>query len=111
MNNYVSIQNLDLSKATLIGFDDCHITVEDSNIVCSDFFGRKVALFPFELNSQYLYNRGLPEDIGIDEGGYLEFWEIDYDDEDYFGPEEQPLFILEGYSYVSTMNFTLVIKH
>ena len=110
MSNYVSIQNLDLSKASLVGFNNCRITVEDSNIVCSDYFGRKVALFPFDLNSQYLHTRGLPEDIGIDEEGNLEVFEIDFDDEDYFGPEEQPVEILEGYSYISTMNFTLVIN-
>lgn len=110
-NNYVAIENLDLANASLIGFHGCLVVIEGSNLVCLDSFGRKVALFPFDEKSQYLHVRGLPDDIGINEDGELEVFEIDQDDEDYFGDDDQPLEILEGYSYVSAMNFTLVIKH
>ena len=109
--NYVAIQDLDLSNATVIGFNNCTVSLVGSELVCSDVFGRNVAKFPFELNSRYKQTRGLPEDICIDEEGNLEYFEIDYDDEDYFGEEEQPTGILEGYSHISTMYFTIVIKH
>ena len=109
--NYVAIQDLYLSNATIIGFNGCSVSVVGSDIVCSDYFGRAVVKYPFDANSRYSHKRGLPEEIGIDEDGNLEVWEIDREDEDYFGPEEQPIEILEGYSYVSTMYFTLVIKH
>lgn len=111
MNNYVAIQDLDLAKATIIGFNDCSVEVQGADLVCLDCFGRTVAKFPFDENSRYMHARGLPEEIGIDEDGDLEVWEINYDDEDYFGPEEQPLEILEGYSWVSAMNFTIVLRH
>lgn len=111
MNNYVAMQDLDLSNATIIGFNGCSVSVVGSNLVCSDYFGRQVVTFPLDLNSRYQHLRGLPEEIGIDEEGNLEVWEIDYEDEDYFGPEEQPVEILEGYSHISTMYFTLVIKN
>lgn len=111
MNTYVSIKDLDLTNATVIGFNGCSVEVVASDLVCKDCFGREVVKFPFELDARYQHIRGLPEEIGIDEEGDLEVWEIDYDDEDYFGPEEQPIEILEGYSFVSTMHFTLAIKH
>ena len=107
----ISIKDLDLSNATIIGFNGCSVSVIGSDIVCSDCFGRAVVKYPFDVNSRHRHLRGLPEEIGIDEDGNLEVWEIDREDEDYFGPEEQPIEILEGYSYVSTMYFTLVIKH
>ena len=110
-NNYVAIQDLDLSNATIIGLNGCHVSVAGSDIVCSDCFGRTVVKYPFDVNSRYMHLRGLPEEICIDEDGGLEAWEIDYEDEDYFGPEEQPVEVLEGYSHISTMYFTLVIKH
>ena len=109
--NYIAIQDLDLSNATIIGLNDCSVSVVGSEIVCSDCFGRAVVKYPFDVNSRHRHLRGLPEEIGIGEDGNLEVWEIDYEDEDYFGPEEQPVEILDGYSYISTMYFTLVIKH
>lgn len=111
MNNYVAIQDLDLAKATIIGFNYCSVEVQGADLVCLDCFGRLAAKFPFDANSRYMHVRGLPEEIGIDEDGNLEVWEIDYDDEDYFGHEEQPIEILECYSYISTMYFTLIVKH
>lgn len=111
MNNYVAMQDLDLSNATVIGFNGCSVSVVGSNLVCSDYFGRQVVIFPLDLNGRYQHLRGLPEEIGIDEEGNLEVFEIDYDDEDYFGDEDQPEHILEQYSFVSTMYFTLVIKN
>ena len=111
MNNYVAMQDLDLSNATVIGFNNCIVSLVGSELVCSDVFGRAVAKFPSDLNCRYKKTRGLPEGICIDEDGDLEVFEIDYDDEDYFGEEEQPTEILEGYSHISTMYFTLVIKN
>ena len=111
MNNYVAMQYLDLSNATVIGFNNCTVSLVGTDLVCADVFGRAVAKFPFDLNCQYRHIRGLPEDICIDEDGDLESFEIDYDDEDYFGEEEQPTEILESYSHISTMYFTIVIKH
>lgn len=111
MNNYVAMQDLDLSNATVIGFNNCKVSLVSSDLACSDVFGRAVAKFPFDLNCRYKQTCGLPEDICIDEDGNLEPFEIDYDDEDYFGEEEQPIEILECYSHISTMYFTLVIKH
>lgn len=111
MNNYVAMQDLDLSNAAVICFNNCTVSIVGSELVCADVFGRAVAKFPFDLNCRYMQARGLPEDIGIDEEGGFEVFEIDFDDEDYFGEEEQPIEILEGYSHISTMYFTLVIKH
>ena len=110
-NSYIAIKDLDLSNATIIGLNDCSVSVVGSEIVCSDCFGRAVVKYPFDLNSRHRHVRGLPEEIGIDEEGNLEVWEIDRDDEDYFGEEEQSEETLDGYSYISTMYFTLVIKH
>lgn len=110
-NKYVAIQDLDLSNATIIGLNDCSVSVVGSEIVCSDCFGRAVVKYPFDLNSRHRHVRGLPEEISIGEDGNLEVWEIDYEDEDYFGYEEQPEHILEQYSFVSTMYFTLVIRN
>lgn len=111
MNNYVAIKDLNLAVATVIGFAGCKVEVQGSDLVCLDYFGRAVVKYPFDVESRYRHVRGLPEDIGFDEDGYLVPFVIDYDDEDYFGEEEQPIEILENFSYVETGNFTLVIKH
>ena len=109
-NNYVAITDLDLSNATIIGLNDCSVSVVGSEIICSDCFGRAVVKYPFDLNARYMHVRGLPEGISIGEYGNLEYWEVDHDD-DYFGEEEQSEETLESYSYVQAMNFTLIIKH
>ena len=109
MNAYISIQDLDLSNASLVGFDDCTVELKCTDLVCTDIFGRAVVKFPIELNIKYKHLRGLPDDVFIDEDGYFVPFDIDYDDEDYF--EEQPIEILESYSYISSMAFTLIIKH
>ena len=111
MSNYVSIKDLNLSEATVIGFNYCSVEVIGDDLVCYDIFSRVVAKFPFEVNARFLLNRGLPEEVGIDEEGNFEIFEIDPDDEDYFGNEDQPDFILDGYSHISTMNFTIIIKN
>lgn len=111
MNSYTSIQDLDLSGAVIVGFNSCLAEIQGGDLACLDFFGRVVAKFPIELNARYQHIRGLPENIGIDEEGNLEIFEIDCDDEDYFGDEEQPDFILESYSHISTMSFTLVMTN
>ena len=110
-SNYVAIQDLDLSNATIIGLNKLSVSVVGSDLVCYDCFGRAAVKYPFDLNSRHRHMRGLPEEICIGENGDLEVWEIDCEDEDYFGPEDKSDEILEGYSYVSTMYFTLVIKH
>lgn len=86
---YLSIQDLDLSNATIVGFENCSVSVLGSDLVCSDVFGRTAVKFPFDVISRYMHVRGLP----------------------FFGPEEQSIEIVEGYSYISTMYFTLVIKN
>ena len=109
--NYVAITDLDLSNARIFGFDDCSLGIAGSDIVVSDCFGRVAVKYPFDLNARYMHVRGLPEGISIGEYGNLEYWEVDHDDEDYFGEEEQSEETLKSYSYVQAMNFTLVIKH
>lgn len=111
MNNYIAIQDLDLSNATVIGFNNCAVEVQGCDLVCLNHFGNTEAKFPIELNSRHRITRGLPDDVGIDEEGNLEVLDVDYDDEDYHCEDEQPVEILEGYSYISGMNFTIVIKN
>ena len=111
MSTRVLIKDLDLTNATVIGLSGCSVSVVGSDLVCKDCFGREVVNFPFDLTARYLHVRGLPEEIGIDEDDNLEIFEIDFDDEDYFGDEDQPDYILEQYSFVSTHNFTLVLRH
>lgn len=111
MSNYVAIQDLDLSNATIAGFNGCSVEISEADIVLLGCFGCIVAKYPFDLNSRYRHVRGLPDDICVDENGDLEVFEIDYDDEDYFGGDEQSEEILDEYSYISTMCFTIVLKH
>jgi hypothetical protein len=111
MGNYVAMQDVDLGNATVIGFNGCSVSIVDSDLVCADVFGRAVAKFPFDLNCRYRQISGLPEYVYMGEDGDFEVFEIDYDDEDYFGEEEQPTEILKSYSHISTMYFTIIIKH
>lgn len=110
-SKYTAMQDLDLSDAVIVGFNDCSVSIVGQDLVCSDAFNRAVVKYPFDAASRYKQARGLPENIRKGEYGCFEAFEIDYDDEDYFGEEEQPEHILAQYSFVSTMYFTIIIKH
>lgn len=110
MKKYVAIKDLDLSGATVIGFNDCSVELHGADLVCIDCFGRAVVKFPIELDLRYRITCGLPNGVGIDEDGSFEVFDIDYDDEDYFGDDEQTSEILEMYSYITTMNLTIILK-
>lgn len=109
MKHYVTIQDLDLSNATILGFNGCAVYLRDGYLLCKNVFGNVVAKFPIDSDSCYKIYRGLPDDIGIIEDGF-EVFEMDFDDEDCF-EEDQPIEILEQYSYIKTINFTIIMRN
>jgi hypothetical protein len=109
MSNYIALATLNLDNASIVGLDRCVIQIEGSDLVCYNEFEAPFAKFPFDLNSRYRLERGLPTDVGLNEIGLPVPFEVDYD-EDYF-EEEQDTEILRQYMHVSTMNFTLVIRN
>ncbi|ADG60109.1 hypothetical protein Acj9p209 [Acinetobacter phage Acj9] len=109
MSNYVSIQELDLENAHVVGLDRCIIEVVGESLVCYNEFEMIEAQYPIDLNSQYRISRGLPPQVGLLNGLPVPY-EVDEDDENYF-EDDTPVEILEEYSYVTTMHFTLVIRN
>ena len=108
MTNYVHLQDLNLENAFVIGLGLCVLEIEGSDLVCYDEFEMAVAKYPFELASRYRIYRGLPRDVGLNEMGHPVPWESDEDEDDF---DDTPVEILQEYSYISTMNFTLVIRN
>ena len=108
-NNFVAIQDLELGNAVVVGYNDFSVSIDGSDLVLTDCFKRPFVKFPFDLGQRFREVHGLPEGVGFDENGNLEVFEIDYDDEDYFGEEEQSKETLERYSHISSHNFTLII--
>lgn len=103
----VSIQSLDLDNAFIAGEGLCIIQIEGSDLVCYDEFERPFKKLPFTPEVQYRLYRGLPSGIGINEMGHPV--EFDCDKDEY---EEEPcLEILSEYSYIQTLNFTLIIRN